>query len=86
VVTDAVLTVLLSCVDALVTLLPNVSVPDPGATAVSDGTLTQIALSVNAVVPLGAVCAGLLACVACELALLAFEALLWVYHQIWGAA
>lgn len=83
-ITDAIISAFLGCIDALMTVLPNFNIPgDPTSGGLWVG---QWAALLNRIVPLQTLVTGILLCVTVKLGMLAFDGALWLYHQIHGAS
>lgn len=81
-ITDAIISAFLACIDALLTLLPSFDVPFSPANASYVG---QYAVAFNRLVPMELLVKVILASLALQLGLWAFDGVLWLYHQIHGS-
>lgn len=82
-ITDFVLNAIFGGIDALLSLAPNVGAPDTSA-EVQRWNFALLDAS-NRVIPTKAMATVLLALLALKVAMLAFDAVVFVYHQFWGS-
>lgn len=80
VITDVIVSAILGGLTALLSLLPTFTMPDAG---LYDGFMGRVA-SVDNVFPIIFLFQCIVALVAVELLLRAWDVTVWVYHQFWG--
>jgi hypothetical protein len=83
VITDAVLSVLLGGMTALLSLLPSFGVPAGFGSTAYDGFIS-VGYRVWPVFPIGTLLLVVTALLAAELALHIWDFAVWIYHQVWG--
>lgn len=81
-ITDAIISAFLACIDALLTLLPSLDVPFSPSNAV---WIAQYSVAFNRIVPMQLFIECILASITLQVAIWVFDGVLWLYHQIHGS-
>lgn len=82
-ITDLIISTFLACIDAILSLIPNVSlpVPTPGATA----NIASVSFSMARIIPIITMMELAGVAIGIRLALQGYELALYIYHQFWGS-
>lgn len=82
VITDFIVSGFLGFIRTLTDLIPAFNLPQPE----TDGTVFGALGSLNAMAPLSAILLATIAALALRLGLVAWDAIVWIYHQFWGSS
>lgn len=81
-ITDLIVGGFIGFIRALTNLVPTFTLPVP----TGNGSVLALSGSLNSIIPLNHIVIALLACIVVRLALVGWDAIVWVYHQFWGSA
>lgn len=81
-ITDFVLNAIFGGLNALLSLVPSVTIWD--ASSAADASTVDVIHNASNVFPLAFLVGGLLSLLALRIALDGWDFLVWVYHQFWG--
>lgn len=82
-ITDMIIGGFLGFIRTLVSLIPDIPMPDISA---GNGQFLSTAGSLNSILPLSTILIATAAALALRFGLVAWDAIVWVYHQFWGGS
>lgn len=84
-IVDAIVSAFLSALSALLTLIPDVQLPDIQSSEITGGSFIGTAVDFNGIAPIWLLIKMIALSITIHLAMLVFELALWAFHQVWGS-